>query len=223
MTVGEAGVGACMRDQVFEVFLDEIYESGSFECCNALYMEKRFDGDKDACPEYEEAEIIEVMDVDDVFEIDLYEDLKNRNMDDVLERLHSPDVEKVKDAVASLEGYIGLENDNAYEGLLCYYNGLPAAESLDDVRTRVRTVSALARRPEPDTVHALVNELGRTPSNNMTRQLYTEILKVLGRYPVELIREPVLQLLESKKFAYKIKQRIYGVLEPRWEEAEYDC
>lgn len=77
--------------------------------------------------------------------------------------------------------------------------------------------SSSTREPEPKTIEAYVNELARSPSNNVTRQLYTLILRQLSQCPKELVEGPLLELLKKKKFSYKIKKRIMGVIE---EEAE---
>jgi hypothetical protein len=121
---------------------------------------------------------------------------------------------KSLDCQDTLYKHICFDNKSAYQGLLDFYNRLPGAEELEDVHTRVKIVEALGRVVSPETVGALVNELKRTPSNNVTRQLYTEILKKLRRFPAELITEPVEKLLAEKKYSYRIKKRIEELLEP---------
>jgi len=77
-----------------------------------------------------------------------------------------------------------------------------------------------SKESEKNTIDAYVNELARTPSNNTTRQLYTEILKRLSRCPYEMVQEPLLELLGKRKYSYKIKNRIMDVARVR-ETAEY--
>jgi hypothetical protein len=200
-----------MEDEAFLPFADEIFDSGNFDCCYELYMEKRFDGSQVACTQYVQAEI-EFFDVDED-EDELISGLKHRLMDDVLAKLSGTDRDSINQAVNTLYKHI-CDNESAYQGLLDFYNRLPGAEELEDVHTRVKIVEALGRVVSPETVGALVNELKRTPSNNLTRQLYTEILKKLRRFPAELITEPVGKLLAEKKFSYRIKKRIEELLEP---------
>lgn len=219
MEVGVENLGVCTKDEAFLPFEDELYDSGNFDCCYELYIKKRYDGNQDACTEYEEAEIIGIYEEGE--EDELFNSLMNRPMDDILAKLSDSDRDVINQAVETLYSYICFRNESAYQGLLNFFNGLPAAEELNDVHTRVRIVNALERRAEPDTVGALVNELRRTPSNNMTRQLYKEILKKLRRFPAELITEPVEKLLEEKKFSYRIKKRIEELLEP--EEDDFWC
>ncbi|UNC91236.1 hypothetical protein [Candidatus Contubernalis alkaliaceticus] len=94
---------------------------------------------------------------------------------------------------------------------------MPAAEELEDVHTRVKIVAALSHVHDAETVKALGYELKRSISNNVTRQLYTTILKELRSFPMELISEPVENLLAEKDFSYKIKKRIEELLEPEYD------
>ncbi len=224
MEAGVENLGVCMRDEAFSPFEEEIYENCSFANCNDLYMEKRYDGNREACSHYDEAEIIELSDDDEQEEGELNADeliagLKNQNVDGMLAELYDSDRSRLNRIVEALHTFICFDNEGAYQGLLHYYNQLPAAEELDDVHTRVRIVDVLMRRKDTDTLLALVNELKRSPSNNVTRQLYTKILEELRRFPLELRSDPIQRLLSEKKFRPKIKKRIEELLEPepeRW-------
>ena len=55
-------LGVCLNDDVFEPFLDEIFENADFSNCYEMYMKKRFDGGREPCDQYEEPEIIEIPD-----------------------------------------------------------------------------------------------------------------------------------------------------------------
>jgi hypothetical protein len=209
----ELGLGVCLRDEAFDPFLDDIMVSSSFDCCYELYLEKRFNGEKAACLEYEEPEIIEVFDEHDAYNYLLNETLKYQKVDDIIENLHSLDKLQIEEAIDSLSAYIGLGNNNAYEGLIDYYTGLPPADSLEDVHVRLKIVKALAYKElDKDIVNAFINELVRTPSNNTTRKLYTEIFKLLGDCPMELVNEPLVQLLNKRKYSYRLKKKIYEIM-----------
>lgn len=221
MEVGVENLGACMDDEAFSPFVEEIYDSECFTCCYDLYMEKRYDGNREACSQYDEVEIIEISNDDDeeLYAAKLVASFKNQNVDGMLAELYDSDRSRLNRIVETLQTYICFDNESAYQGLLHYYNQLPAAEELDDVHTRVRIVDVLMRRDDVDTLLALVNELKRSPSNNVTRQLYTKILEKLRRFPLELRSEPIQNLLSEKKFRPKIKKRIEELLEPeveRW-------
>ena len=215
MEVGVENLGACMKDEAFLPFVDEIYDSGGFDCCYELYLKKRFDCNREVCSQYVEAEIIEIFEEED--EDELLESLRTRPMDDILTMLSDPDRNNINRAVKTLYNYICFSNASAYLGLLDFYNRLPAAEELEDVHTRVKIVAALSHVHNAETVKALVYELKRSTSNNVTRQLYTAILKELRSFPMELISEPVENLLAEKEFSYKIKKRIEELLEPEYD------
>lgn len=212
-SVSEAGLGVCLKDEAFAPFINDIMESSGFASCYDLYLEKRFDGEKAACPDFEEAEIIEVSDDDDIYGYILNETLKHQKVDDIIEKLYSSDIDQIKGTIESLSAYIVLGNNDAYKGLVNYYTGLPPADSLEDVHIRLRIINALSyKKSEKSTINALVNELCRTSSNNTTRQLYTEILKLLSKCPSELVKEPLLQLLETREYSYKMKKRILEII-----------
>ncbi|MCR3921397.1 MAG: hypothetical protein NUK65_02635 [Firmicutes bacterium] len=207
--------GVCLRDEVFAPYIDILFEDGNFTCCLALYGEKKFDGTEQVCADFDEIEFIDDDELETISEDEIITLYKTRNMDSLIKQLYDSDWAQLKKVVSSLDTHIRFGNENAYRGLLDYYNGLPAAESLDDVHHRVQIVNVLASFVTHDIVQALVTELEKSPSNNVTRQLYTTILNALGRYPHELVYEPVWGLLKRKKFATKIEKRICAILEPR--------
>ena len=56
--------GICLEDKDFEPYIDELLENLNYSCCQELIQEKEFPGDKDACNQFEEAEIIDIDDED---------------------------------------------------------------------------------------------------------------------------------------------------------------
>ena len=190
------------KEEEFEPFLDDIYEYSDFSSCFDLYIQKRFSGDKEACSDFELLEFIEELDDESYGEL-LREAFKNQNVSEIIEKLYLSDRHHAKEAAATLSNFIALGNKMAYEGLLKYYNELPSAVELDDVHLRIEIVKALSyKKSEPSTIDAYVNELIRTPSNNTTRKLYSEILDLLAICPIELIDEPLTNLLEKRQYAY---------------------
>lgn len=56
----EGDFGVCIQDEAFDAYQDEILENNlDFSICMDLYKEKRFDGNRDVCSDYDEIEIIE--------------------------------------------------------------------------------------------------------------------------------------------------------------------
>ncbi len=205
--------GVCMNDEAFELFLDEIIGNDDFSKCHDMYRKKRFDGGKEACSQYEEPEIIEIPDDEDVNTYILFEKMKHQNVDEIIKYLYNSNNEIVNKAISSISTYVRIGNKDAYEGLINYYMSLDSAVSLEDVYIRMNIVDSLStKESEQNTIEAYVNELVRTPSNNTTRQLYSLILKRLGKCPEEMIREPLLQLLEKRQYSYKMKKRIMEIV-----------
>ncbi|MGA7277461.1 MAG: hypothetical protein WBW79_05945 [Desulfocapsaceae bacterium] len=52
--------GICLADEAFEPYLDDLLERGDFSACQKLIEVKRFHLQQEACPLYEEAEIVEL-------------------------------------------------------------------------------------------------------------------------------------------------------------------
>ncbi|MEA4903159.1 hypothetical protein [Desulfitobacterium sp.] len=201
--------GVCLMDSAFEPFMDEVVENADFSCCRELYLKKRFDGAREVCENYEEIEVVDISDDEDINPYIHSEKMKHQNVDEVIKYFYDADNTIVNNAISTISMYVHIGNEKAYKGLIDYYVSLGPAESLEDVYLRLKIVDILtSKESEKNTIKAYVNELARTPSNNTTRQLYTEILKRLSRCPSEMVQEPLMDLLEKKKFSYKIKNRI---------------
>lgn len=201
-----SGMGVCLRGEAFEPFVDEIMESSSFASCSDLYVEQRYDGEQAACLEYDEVEIIECSDE----EMDGYllnEMVKRQNVEGIVAALYSTNHEEIDRAITSLSAYIYAGNEQALKGVIDYYAALPPAIHLEDVHRRLNIVKVLANpKFAEEAIPLCINELARTPSNQTTRQLYTEIMKFLKRCPPDLIREPLLLLLETREYSYRISK-----------------
>ena len=204
--------GVCLNDEEFEPFLDEIIENGDFSNCYDLYLKKRFNGEKEACDQYEEAEIIEIQDEEDINAYILYEKMKHQNVDEIIEYFNNADKRIVNKAISLISTYVFIGNKGAYKGLLNYYRGLGPAEGLEDVYLRMKIIDILStKESERSTIEAYVNELARTPSNNTTRQLYSLILKRLRMCSRDIVQELLLELLSKKQYSYKIRKRIMEI------------
>lgn len=212
-------LGICLNDPEFEPFLEEILEYADFSGCYDLYLEKRFSGEKEPCDLYDQIELDEMAEDWDFYNHINVEQIKQANVDEVIAYLYNSDNRMVNKAISFISPYVAMQNKDAYEGLINYYMSLGPAVSLEDVYTRKKIVDAISvNESEQKTIEAYVNELYRTPSNNTTRQLYTSILYRLERCPQEMTREPLLDLLEKKKYSYKMNKRITDII---WAEERY--
>lgn len=120
----------------------------------------------------------------------------------------------MKRGLNALSTYVYNGNLDAFEILLKYYLSLGPAESLEDVYLRKDVIDILSRyESDRRVIEAYVNELERTPSNNITRQLYTLLLERLYRCYNDIVFDLLFDLLNRKKYSQKIKNRIIEVME----------
>ncbi|RQD70061.1 MAG: hypothetical protein D5S00_05025 [Tindallia sp. MSAO_Bac2] len=208
----DINLGVCLNDKVFEPFIDEILDSEDFSNCHELYLQKRYNGEKEACEDFNEPEMLEIPEGMDLYEYLRFEQLKYQDVDDIIKHLYDNDEKLASNAITTLSKYIAIGNESAYRGLVNYYMDMGPAETLEDVHARKDIIKVLSiKEPENSTIDAYVNELARTPSNNTTRQLYTQILERLSRCPCEMVEGPLLELLQKTDYSYKIKKRIMEV------------
>jgi hypothetical protein len=57
--------GICLNDQEFEPFIHEMLENLNYSCCQDLVERKKFSGNDDACPDFSEVELEEIIEIDD--------------------------------------------------------------------------------------------------------------------------------------------------------------
>ena len=207
--------GVCMNNSDdFEPYVDEILETGSFSSCHELYLQNRFNGERDACEKFEEIEFVDIPEGTDIIDYLRHENLKNQNVDEIAKYLYDTDVNIVKNALSAISTYVYIGNQGAFEILLNYYLSLGPAESLEDVYIRNDIIDMLSRyESDRRVLEAYVNELERTPSNNTTRQLYTLLLERLYRCNNDIVFDLLKDLLDRKKYSYKIKKRITDIME----------
>ncbi len=214
--------GVCMYDSTeFEPYIDDILEDSDFSTCAELYKLRRISGETKACDNYEQLEYVE-LDEDDFPDEESIEELieswKTADLSDVGKDLYSTDTRTAKEALSTIINYMQLGNKTALKAFYDYYMDLGAPDTLDEVHKRINYVDLLSQRADKEmALEAYINDLKRTPSNNMTRGLFTAIFRKLAHFPSGLIREPLLVLIEEKNFSYRLKKRIHEVIE----EAEY--
>lgn len=206
-------MGICSLDEGFESCWEDdlLMEKIDFSCCRELYLQKCFDGLREACDKFENA----MMNIPEGMSVDTYlhiKALKDADTSDLYQCLHQTDRKSVLRALDRISYFARQDNHEAYDNLIRFCLELGPATSLKEVEFRVELVKILSSLPRAaQIVDAYVRELTRTPSNNMTRRLYTEILKELSRYPHDEIQAPIENLLSQTRYSYKIKRRIKEV------------
>jgi hypothetical protein len=228
--------GICLNDEEFEPFIDELLENSNYDSCKDLINSKKFDGEQEACEEFEEMESIEIDDnsplgrelsrlikagelTPEIFEQALLEE-QIRNIDwtimpvDQYEaQLKHRDPESRRKAISSLYGMISLGNKEAFRVLFNFFKELPAPKTIKEVHFKKEILRHL-ERSETRTILLpyLIDELYRTVSNNTTRQWITDIFRFLEYSPLELVREPLEKMMKEKRFSYRLKQKIKNIL-----------
>lgn len=207
-------LGICALNEVFEPYLEDIFEEGDFSGCWDLYVEHRFTGEREPCDDYDEVQFAE--DGEEALDYEgerILEQIRDTNVDEAVKYLHSDNFQYVRRAFYAIEKYVRLGNKSAQKALLEFYRNLGPAAALDDVHLRVQMINTISSADiETDLISIYIDELFRTPSNNTTRQLYTVILEKLGQYSFGEIGDPILNLLEKKEFAPKMRQRLLDLL-----------
>lgn len=201
--------GICINDEAFQPFMDGITENGDFSNCRELYQKKRYNGEIEACDQFEEPEVLDIPDGMDFKSWLWIEQMEHANVEEVVRFLYDPDQELVERAISIISTYVRIGNKDAYEGFLEYYLSLGPAESLKDVHSRIEIVEILSScESDQRTIKAYVHELARTPSNNTTRQLYYVILKRLNHCSADLVQKLLLDLLNKRKYGSRMESRI---------------
>lgn len=228
-----SNLGVCIKDEAFEEYLDEIFENSDFSLCIDLYKEKRFDGDRDVCADYEEVEIIEDEESENGSqmteeELDRRVDsLRTQDVSDIAELLYGEEKEKNK-AISALLYLINFNNKNAFDIMLNYYKNLPPVESIDDVHFRLKILDRfyyfnINKNCSIDLIEMLVGELYKMHSNNTTRQLFSSILEFLSssRCESDIVIDKLSWLLNNRKFSPKMEQNILNVIQKHENKGPY--
>lgn len=230
----DGNFGVCIKDEAFDEYLDEIFENADFSVCIDLYKEKRFDGERDVCSDYDEVEIIEDEESENGSqkteeELDRsYEIYRTQDVDDIAEYLSSEEEKLKSKAISALLYLMNFKNQNAFYSMLNYYKNLPTAESIDDVHSRLKILDRfyyfnINQNCSNDLIEMLVGELYKMPSNNTTRQLFLSILGFLSSpgCEFEIVIDKLSWLLDNRKFSPKMERNILSVIQKHENKSPY--
>lgn len=230
----EYDFGVCIQDEAFDAYQDEILENNlDFSICMDLYMEKRFDGNRDVCSDYDEIEIIEDEESENESqmteeELDRrYEIYRTQDVDDIAKYLSSEEEKLRNKAISALLYLMNFKNQNAFYSMLNYYKNLPTVESIGDVHSRLKILDRFyyfnIDNCSNDLIEMLVGELHKMPSNNTTRQLFSSILEFLSspRCEFEIVIDKLSWLLDNRKFSPKMERNIYSVIHRHENKSPY--
>ncbi len=229
--------GICLKDNAFEPFIEELLEGPSFDSCRPLIEKKKFVGeDRSVCPDFEQSEHIEIDDdsplgkelhrlsergelIPEAFEAAVLEeqlrrvDWKMFPVDDYASQLQSSKPDEQNDAISSLGALIAHGNSEAFNVLLGFLKDLSPPATMKEVHLRKEILRHLfCANDKAAVTHCLIEELDRIPSNNTTRQWFSEIFRFLQHCQIEVIREPLERMLSDKRFSYRVKRKIKEML-----------
>ncbi len=235
--MGEATeFGICLNDEEFEPFIDGFLENSNYDSCREIIDRKKFDGEHEACEEFEETENLEIDDnsplgrelsrlteagelTSETIEQALLEE-QVRNIDwatmpvDQYEALlKDPNPENRRKAISSLSGMISLGNKEAFVVLFNFLKGLAPLQTIEEVHFKKKILEQLDRsETRKILLPYLIDELYQTKSNNTTRQWISDIFRFLKSLPVELVREPLERMMKDKRFSYRLKKKMRDIL-----------
>ncbi len=231
--------GICLNEDAFEPFVEELLNGVVSDSCRALVKQKKFQGETHfVCGNFQQTETIEIEDSigqrlrslaekgeltpeaveDAIFEDRVkHIDWKTQPVDQYTWQLERGIPEERDKAISSLGALIALENLEAFQALLRFLAALPPPTTLREVHLKSRILHQLSTvKYKEAVVPYLVEELGRTKSNNTTRQWILEILQFLERCPPQVIKEPLEQMLADGRFSLKLKRRVLNLLADSW-------
>jgi hypothetical protein len=228
--------GICLRDKVFEPYIDELIENYNYNPCQELIEDKKFLGDIEACEHFEEPEEYEVDDnshlgkelenlkntgklnvdaIETALLLDEIEkiDWKTVPVDKHVAQLNSHDKSKQLQSISTLGSLANSGNEKALDQLIKYFKELPSPRTLADVHFKIDVFSHFEyMKNKSIIIPHLINELYHIESNNTTRQWISKILKYLEHCPIDMVREPLEKLLKDRKLSHKLKNKIKNII-----------
>jgi len=228
--------GICLNEEAFEPFLEELLENLIPASCQSLVEQKKFVGDRSACPDFQEPECMEIDDSSplgqelhrlaerreltaEAFEAALLEervrqiDLKTIAVDPYAVKLQSKNPKERNAAISTLGALIASGNTAAFQLLLDFFAGLPLMRSVDDGHLKKEILRSLNCWYDNAAIAPhLIDELCRTPSNNTTRQWISAIFEILGRCPFDMIQKPLASMLSDKRVSPRFRKKVEKML-----------
>lgn len=220
----EPNFGVCIDEDVFEPFIDDMMTNGEAGECQEEYSARRYDGDRDACEKFTACEYVYLDDDDeedqDDSEIDtellharFTEQYQNLNIPIYLDALSKSNEDSCAGILNQISLAISYGHESALDLLLDYYNNLGPVTELEETHKRINIIEILQRWVDDKRViDALVNELHRSESNNITRRLYTCILNQFKYCETEQVSEPLSDLLSKKQYSNRMKKKIKDII-----------
>lgn len=227
--------GICINDKEFEPYLEKILENENWEACKELVEKKKFLGDKSACPDFEECELIELDEnsslVQELSRLAQEGELTRKNseialikelitkidwqyvpVEEFVKRLRSKKPAKRDSAIEDLGLLISFQNRAALDSLLDYLESLGPPKDVKDVDLRLAILGQFrAWANKSDLVPFLVKELRDVKPTDTTRAWISALLDFLEGCPFEAVWKPLGELQKRKDLDPWFKERLSQV------------
>jgi hypothetical protein len=226
--------GICLNDEVFEPYIEELFEKSNYDCCRGLIDKLNFDGNRTACQDFEPLESVEIDNetAGKISDLEKNNKLtpeslkeflleaafkqigwKDQPVESYIELLQSDNKKDVTSSINSLGKLISLGNDKALIALCEYYKKLPPAQNLKDIYFKIDVLRKFGYKYDrKEVLDCLINELYKTTSNNTTRSLILEIFRIMKSIPIEMKKEELEKMLSDKRFSYRLKEKMKNML-----------
>jgi len=225
--------GVCFLDDDLEPYIDDILEMRDLSPIKDLIESKLIDAEQESCEKFDPVEFdpSDTIDIDD----DILDEIRGETdpqeiiskilkkdpllmakfapMDMHKENLKSPETGVREKALEQIANFASLKNLEAIEIFYEYYENLPPVETLEDVQQRVDMLQGTKGLSDQERYSSLLlKELYRSESNNTTRGLISEVFKILSMVPLKYIEEDLKNMLNDKRFSYRLKQKMKDIL-----------
>jgi len=235
--LGEATeFGICLNEEAFEPFVEELLEGMMPDSAKGIVEWHKFAGDRPACGDFDEPEIIEIDDASslgqelrrlaesgeamsgDLEELLLWKmaesiDFGSYPVDGYVAQLESTRSEERDAGISSLGGLIACGNTAAFKALLDFLRSLPPPATIGEVHLKIDILRKLESWEDRSPLASiLVKELGIVSSNNTTRQWIAAIFRFLEKCPLQEVDGPLRRLLADTNLTEGMRRRVKEIL-----------
>jgi hypothetical protein len=238
---GYSEFAICLRDAVFEPYLDRLLEN-DYSGCVDLIEPRRFPYDQDACADFDPAETIDdpaglspelaaALSIVAQLSPDSQPAAKRVSFTDLagvfvpwspesINRLivalnQSTIPENRKDILDKLGWQLSRGDERIFDALVTHLLELPLPPTAAQSTHKCEILEHLSRSEKnlDKLAAALVRDLKQTPSNNQSRTWYTAVFRFFEQHDPALAETYLSQLLNSPDHSYRIKKRIKQILD----------
>jgi hypothetical protein len=118
-------------------------------------------------------------------------------------------------SISGLGAEISIGNPEAFDVLLQYLASLPPPATISEVHLKMGILRQLDFWKDKAAVApCLIDDLRRTPSSNTTRQWISAIFRFFRYCPLEVVGEPLADMLSDKRLTAGTRRKIKDIIDP---------